>query len=110
MIPKNSSLLKRYSDSHEFYMNRTKTVVDDVTEIVKRDGYAFNIDIPEERIMSEKFGCMMMTIAQKVSNHSFFRNYPLELKQDMAAYAYEKIIKGLFNYSFRFTNAFAYLT
>lgn len=28
----------------------------------------------------------------------------------MAAYAYEKIIKGLFNYSFRFTNAFAYLT
>lgn len=63
MIPKNSSFLKRYPESHEFFMVRSRTVVDEVTEIVKRDGYAFNIDIPEERIMSEKFGLMMMTIA-----------------------------------------------
>jgi hypothetical protein len=34
----------------------------------------------------------------------------MELKQDCQSYSYEKIIKGLFNYSFRFTNVFAYLT
>lgn len=32
------------------------------------------------------------------------------MKEDCQSYAYEKIIRGLFNYSFKYTNAFAYLT
>ena len=34
----------------------------------------------------------------------------MELKEDCQSYSYEKIIKGLFNYKFKYTNAFAYLT
>ncbi len=91
-----------------------KYVIEDVTKIVEYNGWAFDIDDPLDpqtgRVMSESFGKMIMMIAQKISNHSYFRNYPMELKQDCQSYSYEKIIKGLFNYSFRFTNAFAYLT
>jgi hypothetical protein len=29
---------------------------------------------------SEKLGFMFMELARKITNHSFFRNYPLELK------------------------------
>lgn len=95
----------------KYYRQTSKEVVEEVTQFVKDDNYAFDIDEnPLERTMSNDFGKMMMLIAQKVSNHSFFRNYPLELKQEMAAYAYEKIIKGLWNFKFKYTNAFAYIT
>lgn len=91
-----------------------KYVIEDVTKLVQYNGWTFDIDDPLDpetgRVMSENFGRMIMMIAQKISNHSYFRNYSLELKQDCQSYSYEKIIKGLFNYSFRFTNAFAYLS
>jgi hypothetical protein len=64
----------------------------------------------EDRIISEKLGMMMMAIANKLLNHSNFRNYPFELKQDMASYFYYKLIKGLKNYNFEFNNPFAWCT
>lgn len=97
-----------------FYKETRYEVVEDVTKIVKNDGWCFDIDDPLDvktgRVMSDAFGMMIMQIAQKISNHSYFRNYSLELKQDCQSYSYEKIIKGLFNYSFRFSNVFAYLS
>ena len=101
-------------DKPNFYKVTKNYVIEDVTKIVEYNGWAFDIDDPLDpqtgRVMSENLGRMIMIIAQKISNHSYFRNYSLELKQDCQSYSYEKIIKGLFNYSFRYSNAFAYLT
>ena len=66
--------------------------------------------IIENRVISEKLGMMMMAIANKLLNHSNFRNYSYELKQDMASYFYYKLIKGLKNYNFEFSNPFAWCT
>lgn len=66
--------------------------------------------IVEERIISEKLGTMMMAIANKLLNHSSFRNYSVELKQDMASFFYFKAIRGLKNYNFEFNNPFAWFT
>lgn len=97
------------------YIKQTpEYIIEDVTHIVELDGWCFDIDDPLDpvhgRVMSEKFGTMIMMIAQRLSNHSYFRNYSTEIKEDCQSYAYEKIIKGLFNYKFKYTNAFAYLT
>ena len=54
---------------------------------------------------------MMIAIGTKVLNRSEFRNYPKELKEDMASFGYFKIIRGLKNYDFRFKNsAFCFFT
>jgi len=66
--------------------------------------------IYEDRTISEELGKMFMELARKISNHSFFRNYTLEMKQDMMGHAYEKLVSGLKNYNFKYTNAFAYLS
>jgi len=85
--------------------------IEDVTKTVEHQGYAFDIDEDEtHRTISEALGMMMIQIAEKVSNHSFFRNYNIWDKSEMQSYAYEKIIRGLPNYSFKFTNVFAYFT
>lgn len=65
---------------------------------------------PEDRIISEELGKMMIMIADKLLNHSSFRNYPLELKQDLRSLGLLKLIRGLKNYNFKFNNAFAYFT
>lgn len=65
---------------------------------------------PENRIISEELGKMMMMIAQKVLNRSEFRNYSKELKEDMASFGYYKIIRGLKNFDFRFTNCFSFFS
>ena len=62
------------------------------------------------RKISEELGKMMMAIAQKVLNHSNFRNYSKELKEDMQGFFFFKIIKGLKNYNFEFNNPFAFFT
>lgn len=50
-------------------------------------------------------------MARKISNHSNFRNYTLEMKQDMIGHACEKMVQsGLKNYNFKYTNAFAYFS
>lgn len=63
-----------------------------------------------DRVISDKLARMMMEVARKISNHSFFRNYTQETKEDMQSYAIEKMIGGLKNYNFKYTNAFAYLS
>lgn len=65
---------------------------------------------PEDRIISERLGKMMIMIADKLLNHSSFRNYPLEVKQDLRSLGLLKLIRGLKNYNFKFNNAFAYFT
>lgn len=64
----------------------------------------------EDRVISEKFGTMLMKISEKILNHSNFRNYPHELKEDMQSFFYYKIIKGLKNYNFEFNNPFAFIS
>jgi hypothetical protein len=115
-MKKEKGLLKkeRITDNPIFIKKTSKYIIEDVTHIVEMDGWCFDIDDPLDpihgRVMSEKFGQMIMMIAQRLSNHSYFRNYTMELKEDCQSYSYEKIIKGLFNYNFKYTNAFAYLT
>lgn len=65
---------------------------------------------PEDRIISEELGKIMIMIADKLLNHSSFRNYPLEVKQDLRSLGILKLVKGLKNYNFKFNNAFAYFT
>jgi len=65
---------------------------------------------PEDRVISEELGKMMIMIADKLLNHSSFRNYPLEVKQDLKGIGILKLIRGLKNYNFKFNNAFAYFT
>ena len=66
---------------------------------------------PEKRGKpSEEMGRMLLLIAERISNHSFFRNYPKELKEDMQMYAIEKMLSGMKNFNFKYTNVFAYFT
>lgn len=65
---------------------------------------------PEKRIISNRFGEMMLAISSKVLNRSEFRNYPKEVKEDMASFGHYKLLKGIKNYDFKFTNVFSYVT
>lgn len=78
-----------------------------MTELIKWRDSAEKV---EDRIISEELGKMMIAIGTKVLNRSEFRNYPKELKEDMASFGYFKIIRGLKNYDFRFSNAFSFFT
>lgn len=62
------------------------------------------------RTISEELGKMFIEIGHKLLNHSNFRNYSKELKEDMLSYFYLKIIKGLKNYNFEFNNPFSFVT
>lgn len=64
----------------------------------------------DERIITEEFGKMIKMIAERLTNHSNFKNYTRELKQDMISYACFKCIQGIRNYNFEYKNAFAYFT
>lgn len=77
-------------------------------EIVNSDGTI--IQEEDNRVIPEEFGKMILMIAQRLSNHSNFKNYSHELKQDMISYACYKCIQGMRNYNFAFKNAFAYFT
>lgn len=63
-----------------------------------------------KRKLSEKFGNMLIAIADKLLNRSEFRNYSKETKEDAKGYFFVKAIKGLKNYNFEFNNPFAYFT
>jgi len=65
---------------------------------------------PEKRVLSEEFGEMLLKIGRKLLNHSNFRNYDPELKADMCMFGIQKIIKGLKNYNFEFSNPFAWIS
>lgn len=65
---------------------------------------------PADRVISERLGLMMYTIAKKLTNHFKFRRYTPEMKQDMISFGCYKAIIGIKNYNFDFKNPFAYLT
>lgn len=65
---------------------------------------------PEDRIISEELGKMIIAIGEKMLNRSEFRNYSKELKEDMLGMFELKLIKGLKNYNFKFNNPFAFFT
>lgn len=64
----------------------------------------------DDRIITEEFGKMVKMIAERLTNHSNFKHYSRELKEDMVSYACFKCIQGIRNYNFEFKNAFAYFT
>lgn len=64
----------------------------------------------DRRVITEEFGRMIMMIADRLTNHSNFKNYPFGLKQDMKSYAHFKCIQGIYNYNFEYKNPFAYFT
>ena len=78
--------------------------IDEKTGLISIIAEEDNRDIPEE------FGKMVLMIAKRLSNHSNFKKYPYEVKQDMISYACFKCIQGICNYNFKFKNAFAYFT
>jgi hypothetical protein len=65
---------------------------------------------PNERIISEKLALIMMSIAKHITNHSFFRNYPKEMKEDLVGQALYKMVSGIHHYKFKYTNPFAYFS
>lgn len=93
-----------------FYENHRSWVLHEITDIVKQDGWAFNYDIVDNRILSDKLGNMVIAIGDKLLNHSSFRAYDQELKLDMRGQFFLKLIKGLKNYNFKFNNPFAFFT
>lgn len=64
----------------------------------------------DKRVITEEFGKMIKMIAERLTNHSNFKNYSKEMKQDMVSYAQFKCIQGIHNYNFEYKNAFAYFT
>ena len=95
---------------NDFYKTHRSYVLHEITEIVKQDGWAFNYDVVDNRILSDKLGNMMIAIGDKLLNHSSFRSYDPELKLDMRGQFFLKLIKGLKNYNFKFNNPFAFFT
>jgi len=76
-------------------------------EMVRWRDSAKNI---EDRVVSERFGQMLITLGDKVLNRSEFRNYPKELKEDCRSFFFYKALRGLKNYDFKFSNPFSWLT
>lgn len=65
---------------------------------------------PEDRIISEELGRMIIAVGEKMLNRAEFRNYSKELKEDMLGMFELKLIRGLKNYNFKFNNPFAFFT
>lgn len=97
-------------DGIQFYKQTKDYITHEITDIVKKEGWTFNYDIVEERVISDLIGEMMIKIGRKLSNHSNFRNYSPELKDDMVFFGIQKLIKGLKNYNFKFSNPFAWFS
>ena len=98
------------SQYDHFYKEHKDYVIHEITEIVKCEGWTFNYDNVDDRVVSDKLGNMMIAIGNKLLNHSSFRNYDQELKLDMRGQFFVKLIRGLKNYNFKFNNPFAFFT
>lgn len=107
----NSQLLKELVKWRDSNLEEEQRLLREWKALPKktRDRTPFAIDYTR-RTISEELGKMFMELARKISNHSSFRNYPLEVKQDMMGHAYEKLCSGLKNFNFKYTNAFAYFS
>lgn len=102
---KNKEAKGQPANKERFYVTNAKLL---------NELYAWRDSAPEDqkdqRIITEEFGKMIKMIAERLTNHSNFKNYTRELKQDMVSYACFKCIQGIHNYNFEFKNAFAYFT
>lgn len=105
--PKNKD--RFYCTNKELQEELVKWRDSNLAEEAKREAKGLPIDYTK-RIISEKLAKMFMMIGHKLLNHSNFRNYSKELKEDMLSYFYLKIIKGLKNYNFQFNNPFSFVT
>lgn len=85
-------------------------IIHEITSVVRKEGWAFNYDVVEDRIITNEVGEIMLKIGRKLLNHSNFRNYDVELKEDMLMFGCSKLIKGLKNYNFKFSNPFSWFT
>lgn len=94
----------------KLYSQTKDYVIHEITYYVKKEGWAFNFDLVEDRIISNEIGETLLKIGRKLLNHSNFRNYSPELKEDMLFFGIQKTIKGLKNYNFKFSNPFAWIT
>lgn len=92
------------------YSQTKDYIIHEITHYVKKDGWAFNFDVVEERIISNEIGEALLKIGKKLLNHSNFRNYSPELKDDMLFFGIQKTIRGIKNYNFKFSNPFAWIT
>ena len=64
----------------------------------------------DTRTISEDLGKYFLAIAGRLTNHSAWKNYNKSIRDEMTSYACFKMIQGLPNYNFQFTNPFAYFT
>lgn len=78
--------------------------------IIELEKWRDSAEKPEDRIISEELGLMIIAVGEKMLNRSEFRNYSKELKEDMLGMFELKLIKGLKNYNFKFNNPFAFFT
>ena len=111
VYPTSDDRYKQLSSKTKFFKKYAGNVTEEVTEQVKNMGWAFDLDDPiEDRKISEHLGKMFLDIGNRLLNHSSFRNYDKELKDDMLMFGIEKVVKGLNNYNFKFNNPFAWVT
>ena len=103
-------LKRKRSNPINIYKETNTTIIENVTMEIEHNGWAFDYSRPEDRVITDNLGKMMIHLAEKLLNHSSFRNYKPELKEDMRAQFYIKIIKGLKTYNFKFNNPFSFFT
>lgn len=66
--------------------------------------------VTKPRVISEQLGKYFLLISERLTNHSSWKNYSKDIHADMISQACFKMIQGLDNYNFAFTNPFAYFT
>lgn len=94
----------------KFYKETKNYVIHNITTSVHREGWTFNYDIVENRVIGDDIGEQILKIGKKLLNHTNFRGYTQELKEDMVSFGCYKLIKGLKNYNFKFKNPFAWIS
>ncbi len=65
---------------------------------------------PAKRVMSDQLGEYIYKIASRLTGHAKFRGYSDDVKADLVSTACYKVVSGIKNYKFEYTNAFAYIT
>ena len=66
--------------------------------------------VTKPRVISEQLGKYFLMISERLVNHSSWKNYSKDIHADMISQACFKMIQGLDNYNFAFSNPFAYFT
>ena len=61
---------------------------------------------PAKRVMSDQLGEYIYKIASRLTGHAKFRGYSDDVKADLVSTACYKVVSGIKNYKFEYTNAF----